>query len=170
VPVPLGPVKDGPRAHPRFLLERPRIAALIGAIVVEWAYIENSLADVFERAGSTTMYRDDVSLAQIRRIHTLGGRISQIDKRLALHVVGTAKESFDAMIAEIRAASADRNMIAHGNWHMTDDFRDDLVRIDETGAHIRYTEQDYADIFDRVIAIRNKVHDFVILVHHAEKR
>ncbi len=158
------------RASPQHLLERPKLAALIGTIAAEWGYIDRSLITLFERANSSTPYKDEVAVTVFDALSNLSLRLDLMEKILKLRVSADLVCEFQGLRIEIGKRSRERNMVVHASWSITDDLPDDLVSIDNvTGVATRYTEHDLKQTLDRITMVRNKLNDYVVRVANAPK-
>lgn len=161
------------RGSPKHLLERPKIAALIGTIACEWAYIEQTLRCIFDVAQSPSMGMvqpsDPVAVAVFATIMSFPPKIDLIETVLRL-CVPTVAIDFSSMRPDLRKAYGCRNLAVHTSWQLSDAHPDDLIMVEIDGTAVRYTERDFTDMLDRLVPIRNRVHDFQITVSCAPKK
>lgn len=172
MPQPIHKIGASYTTSPKILLERPKLATLIGAIACEWAYVEQCLLDIFDRAQSPSAgvahARDPVALAIFDTIIAYAARIDLIETVLRLCVPSKAAD-FTGKKAELRKAYASRNLVVHTSWNICADYPDDLILLEIDGKAIRYTEGDFWDTLERITVIRIWIHDFLIAVGHAPK-
>ena len=177
MPQPIKP-KAGASAFsaPECLLQRPKLAALIGTIVAEWAFIDRTLAFIFNVTTSDhplpNQYHqiDPVAAAVFDTLVTFPAKIAVVKSVLNLRASDELKEEFEEICAEIRNRSKERNTVVHASWSISDQYPDDLITFKTDGSWIKYTEKDLLDILARTIEIRNKANDFSISIANSQKK
>lgn len=163
-------------AAPKSLLHRPKLAALIGTIVAEWSYIEQSLAYIFNvaAAGKPSPIGghsiDPIASAIFDTLVGFPARISVVKSVIKLRASDELKNEFNALHNKMLKRSKERNTIAHACWNISDQYPDDLVTFDIDGSWIIYTEKDLSDILERTVEIRNQVNDFSVRFGNSEKK
>jgi hypothetical protein len=156
---------------PRCLLERPKLAVLIGTVAAEWGYIDGCLVDTYERAISDQMGRDAVAVSVMETLSSLALKLQLIIKVLQMRVPKELCDHFAMNVAPLlRNGSKERGRLLHGDWGTSDDYPNDLILKEASGRLLRYTEKDLRDTLDRITPIRNAANDMVIKTHHAPKR
>ena len=158
-------------AYPKCLLQRPKLAALIGTIAAEWGFIEECLVDTYERAITDKMHRDAVAVAVFETMSSLHLKTQVIAKVLRMRISADIGDEFETTLAPLlREAAKERADILHGSWQISDDYPNDLIFKESSGRLMRYTEKDLTMILDRIIPVRNAANDFAIKIHHAPKK
>jgi hypothetical protein len=120
----------------RSTLERPKCAALLGAICAEWSNAESFLGELYGRLlfGDFAGYPEDQmgGLAA----YAAFDKVTSVKTRIAMLNV-TAKERgifpepilkrFAALLKNVQSAGDDRITAAHGKWGVCDDLTTALV-------------------------------------------
>lgn len=162
------------RGGPKIILERPKLAALIGAIAAEWGDIDNLLADIFNFVSLSRPIpigahsRSDLAHAIFDNLVAFPIRIEVIASVMKLRMTLEIQDEFFALAQQIRRKASERNDLIHARWHICDKYPDDLIQI-ENGEWIRYTENDLTDRLNRSVQMTMCVSDFSIKVAHAPK-
>jgi hypothetical protein len=160
------------RGFPKHLLERPMIAALIGTIACEWAYVEHTLRATFDIAHSPEagmgVSSNPVAIAIFETIVAFPPKLDLIERVLRL-CVPTVAEEFKELRPDLRKAYGVRNLAVHTFWQLSDAHPDDVIMLEIDGKAVCYAEKDFANLLDRIVPVRNRLHDFHIAVAHAPK-
>ena len=157
------------RAFPKHVLERPKLAALLGAIAAQWGFVDRSLLDIFERATSKSFHRDEVATTIFDTLGAQGPKLDLIERMIELRLPDETKKKWKAIRKMIRDRSGERNPLIHGAWNISDAHPHELILLKVSGQAILYTERDFVEILDRVVELSNSVNDFVIEVANAKK-
>ena len=170
------PIPDGRDVsldfRPHALLQRPKLAPYIGAILMHWNEIESHmgifLAALLGAEARTVM---SVFLA----LQTDGGRKTTIDTVTKLRLSAADLARFKDIQKNVGGRYSERNKAAHGAWGISPHYPDDLVwydpretveafpdimraelrsevaaRMKEVNENVRiYNEKDFLDILDR---------------------
>ncbi|MEP3279380.1 MAG: hypothetical protein ABJN26_25450 [Stappiaceae bacterium] len=160
------------RSGPQTVLERPQLAALLGAITAEWGTIENLVADIFNIVSLSKPIpiaaRSKSELANLIFSHfrNFSSQIELIKSVMKLRVDNEVISEFDQLSREIRSRSKMRNDLVHTKWHVSDDYPEDLIKI--SGKYwIRYTEPDLQEILNQSTNTRNNAFNFTIRLSHS---
>ena len=135
----------------RVLLERPRLAQLLGAITGEWGRIDNTLIElyVFASVGKTYFSDPDsepgIRHAAFDRITSFRGRCDVISEILKMRRLNAIKDEFDKCAQNSAKVLRRRNLIVHANWFISADYPNDLLR-KHRERFTRYTEKDFEGI------------------------
>lgn len=153
--------------HPNFgsksMLERPKLATLIGVIAGEWAYLEADLAFLYCILISGTIQPIPPDL--LRGPHMLGLQIYEVLentqkriellKSLAEHVLANNEPLLghikETLLPEIRRAAKRRNTILHAVWGVSDVYPDALLYIPASAKWMVYKESDFNEAIDLII-------------------
>lgn len=172
------PVKDPTglvaRGGPGTLMERPQLAAYIGAVAAEWGSIDNLLKEIFNSITLAKPIKGGAQRVSIladtifSNFVTYHSRIQTIESVMKLRMASDICEEFDKLGNQTRRQSSIRNNLVHIEWQVCDAFPDDLITIKDE-KWIRYTEPDLLHILNLSVDLRNLVSDFSIKVFHAPK-
>ncbi len=165
----------------RCVLGRPNCAMLIAAISAEWAYVEENLTLLFSAAmgshtltedGAASINRNWVAIVTMNELKSIRIRLNIIEKSLIVLLPQELQSDWNGLAKEINNRAKDRNIIVHAAWGISDIYPDDLVLEDERGKRMRYNEQDFVQILDRISLVYVRIHDFMhrVLKAQREKR
>ena len=164
------------------VLQRPALAALIGAIAAEWTQVEAGLVALIAGAfGATSTHTDGgysinnnwVAHAAIAKSETIRVRLKILDATFGELVRGTSVEAaWIQLRADLEGRSKERNKIVHGIWVLAEDFPDDVLLAEEGGRLLRYTEADFKDVLARISKVSGDCHNVLLktldAVHNKE--
>ena len=171
-PIPFKQDAQGFRSFPKVLLERQRLAALIGTIAAEWGYIDHMLVQIYDAALSHPggMYRsvNPVNVAVFETLGALGPRLDIIERVLKMRAPKLIADKFVQMRKDIRKSAGERAFYVHANWSISDDFPNDLIITSGQG-NVRYQEHDFLQALDRMVAMRLTIHHFYMEVQASTK-
>ena len=171
-PVPFKQDAQGFRSFPRVLLERQRLAALIGAIAAEWGYIDHMLVQIFDAAvshpGGKYRHVNPVNVAVFETLGALRPKLDIIERVLRMRVPKPIADKFVQMRKDIRKSAGERAFYVHASWSISDDFPNDLIITSGQG-NVRYQEHDFLQTLDRMVAMRLTVHNFYMGVQASIK-
>lgn len=158
-------------AYPKCVLERPKLAALIGTIAAEWGYIDECLVHLYERSITDTLYTDAVAVAVFETLSSLHLKTQLIAKVLKMRLPAAIATEFETTITpSLRNAARERAEILHGAWSVSDHYPDDLILKTSEGPFMRYTEKDLAAVLDRIIPVRNATNNFLVKAANTPKK
>ena len=163
------------RGGPKIILERHKLAALLGAISAEWGDIDTLFSNIFNLITFAKFIpigahsSSPLSSAVFdKSFISHSSKIDVIERILKLRYTKDIVEEFSKIAKEIRKKATSRNTLIHCTWQICDEYPEDLIQI-EKQKWIRYTERDFTDTLDRSIEIRNKLNDYFIKLSHTER-
>lgn len=164
------------RSYPKAILDRPKLAMLIGAISATWGEMDESIKRIFSFAsfakrGADGWYRSS-ELADIvyGSVEGLGAKTRHrlvqdvIDSTLTSDIGQELKD----ICKRYERLSRERNELVHSHFQLSDEYPDDLLVVGEKW--IRFTEADLLDRLNRHVELRNTVHDFLVRVSNAPRK
>jgi len=144
---------------PGVILKRPELAAQIGSICADWAFIEDNLAGFYSELMGFYLPTTPgfiapshpVGLQIFEEVLTIHSRTRLVYK-LAEWVI---KEPLilaqtRAVLNKIKKVSKGRNTVAHGVWGITDSEPDALILIPDFGHQMVYKKRDFELISDSI--------------------
>ena len=162
------------RGGPKVILERPRLAALLGAITAVWGDVDNLFSDIFNLITFAKFIpvgahsRSTLSSAVFDQSFTsYAAKIEVIKRVVAIRYPKKFHDEFDELTTDLRAKAKERNRLIHGAWQVCDKYPTDLIRIRDE-KWIRYTERDFNDVLERSVLTRNALNDFFIKLSHTK--
>ena len=157
---------------PSVILQRPELAALIGCVCADWAYIENSLIGLYGTLMGVYLPQPPgyepplhpVARQVLSEVQSIRSRISLV-KKLAEWVVTdlTLKKDMLEALDRLSKAAAGRNLVAHGLWGISDAEPDALILIPSFGHQMVYKKFDFDAIRENILTALQEVHR----VHYA---
>lgn len=163
------------RSGPKIVLERPRLAALIGAIASEWGAIDDDLGEIFDvlTTGTPTPQPrhsgSEVAAIVFSKFISLSAKLDVIRSVVGLRLTARNVGEFEELSRRMRKCAIERNKVIHARWMISDEFRDDLLT-ESAGHWLRYTEKYLEEVLDRTVALKGSVRDFLMLSHRREKK
>ncbi|QFY61556.1 hypothetical protein FZ934_14800 [Rhizobium grahamii] len=163
------------RGYPKVLLDRPKLAALIGAMAANWGEIDETIKFLFGAAAHSDHQNGGLTIDPIAGV--VFGSIEHLGLATRLDVIKAiipcrlGREyvaEFSDIAAEIRKRNPERNDVIHASWNICDEYPDDLILLRD-GQPYRYTFADLNDRLERAVATRNRLWDFAIKVANAPK-
>jgi hypothetical protein len=157
--------------RPRIILERPKLAALIGAIAAEWGTIDDCLVGIYDTAvshpGGVARAVNPVNVAVFEELGALNPRLDIIETVLKMRLPSLS-EKFAGLRKALRKSAGERAKFVHQNWSVSDDFPDDLC-VARGDGNVRYQEYDFTQALDRAVEMRKQVQDFLVESAHAPR-
>jgi hypothetical protein len=150
--------------NPKQLLERPRCAALIGAIVGEAAHIDRVLLQLFGSLISGSRSFDPVAPVVFEEVTALDPRLELVAAVLARRHPGNLGLEFHKLKRKVRKGVGWRNRVAHAAWHLSEQYPEDLIAIEPAGDWTLCTAADLHRILQVVTTTRVKLQDFHVKV------
>ena len=147
------------------LLERPRCAALIGAIVGEAAHIDRVLLQLFGSLVSGSWSLDPVAPVVFEEVTALDPRLELIAAVLARRYPGDLGLEFHKLKRKVRKGVGWRNRVAHTAWHVSGQYPEDLIAIEPAGDWSLCTVADLHRILQVIATTRVKLQEFHVKVH-----
>jgi len=163
------------RGGPKIVLERPRLAALIGAIASEWGSIDDDLGEIFDMltTGSPTPQPwhsgSAVAAVVFSKFTSLGSKLDVIRSVASLRLSAEDVGEFGELSEKLRRLAKERNKIVHAKWLISDEYPDDLLAV-SAGHWLRYTEKYFEEVLNRAVAVKGAVRDFLMLSYWREKK
>ena len=147
------------------------MAALIGTIAAESAYIDDCLVDTYERTVSDKLYRDTVAVAVFQSMTSLHQRLEVLSKVLRLCAPNAICKNFEEEVRPlVREAAGERAKVIHGSWEVSDDYPDDLILVEASGRLMRWTEKDLSALLDRMMPARGAAHKLATAAYGMGKK
>jgi hypothetical protein len=147
------------KAGPGTLLKRPELAALIGGICSDWAYLESLLCDFYRNLMGvylepTPGYEPPfhpVASQIFDEIQTIHSRV-QLVRKLAEWVIKDEKQRNDtlAVLEKLKKAGKGRNTVVHAVWGICDSEPDALILLPTFGHKLIYKKQDFEIIIEQI--------------------
>lgn len=146
-------------AGPGTLLKRPELAALIGSICSDWAYLESSLRMFY--AHLMGVYLDPtpgyelpshpVANQIFEEIQTINSRI-QLVRKLAEWVIKDEQQKNEVLdvLDKLKKAGKGRNTVAHAVWGICDSEPDALILLPTFGHKLIYKKRDFETIIEQI--------------------
>lgn len=163
------------RGGPKIILERPKLAALLGAISAEWGDVDTLFSSIFNLIAFAKFIpigahsRSALSSAIFDKSFTSYiSKIEVIKRLLKIRYSKNILVEFEKLTNDLRKKATARNTLIHCTWQICDKYPEDLIQIKDQ-IWIRYTERDFNDILDRSIEIRNALNDFFINLSHSKR-
>lgn len=162
----------------RAVLQRPACAVQIAAIVGEWAYVEEMLTLMFsasmgshtiDQNGSAHVNRNWTALVTMRELDSIHMRLRVVEETLVPLLPLELAEQWAALERVLRKRARERNLAAHASWGLSDQHPQDLILENDQGQTIRYTEQDFVDIVERIGAAYSDTDAFMKAVLAAQR-
>ena len=151
--------------------DRQACALQIATIVYEWAHVEQTLTMMFSSAmgahqfdadGTVHTFRDWTALAVMSTLDSLHARIQVVRAALIPRLTKNLLDDWERLERDIRGRARDRNLVAHSPWTISDEFPEDLLHSDQQGRVFRYSEQDFRDIMERIVATKKNTIAFMV--------
>ena len=163
------------RGGPKIILERPKLAALLGAISAEWGDIDTLFSDIFNLITFAKFIpigahsRSALSSAVFDQSFTsYKSKIEVIKRIIKLRYSKNILDEFEKLTTDIRKKAKQRNELIHCTWQVCDKYPEDLIQIPNQ-RWIRYTERDFNSTLNRSVLIRNALNDFFIKLSHSQR-
>lgn len=155
---------DGILHGPRVLLQRPELAALIGCICADWAYVEDSLAAFYGHLMGVYLPEypgfeppsHPVALQVMDELQSVHAKVSLV-KKLAGWIIKDENlklETF-SVLDKLRKAGEGRNMVAHGVWGICKTEPDALILISRVKGELVYKKQDFERVLEGIHKARS---------------
>lgn len=149
---------------PRTLLERPALAALLGAVAAEWAFLEQSVMGFYAYLMGRYLPRlpgwsapvHPVALQVFDTLETQRLRLDLL-RKLTKWIVRDASlvvELDDQVLPAIRKAGVLRNTLLHSSWGISPAYPEAIIRMPVFGHQLVYQATDLNEAIDRIIAAR----------------
>ncbi len=151
---------------PGITLKRPDLAALIGCICSNWAFVESSLSHFY--AHLMGIYLDSppgyeppshpVAYQIFDEIQTIRSRV-QLVKRLVDWVIKDDKQKNDTLdvLEKLRKAGKGRNKVAHGVWGICESEPEALILLPSFGHKLIYKKSDFELIIEQINAAKKEL-------------
>lgn len=168
MPQPVRVIQGTATAKPKVVLDRPKLAALIGALAAEWGFIDRTLADTFNLIGFAKPVpvgahaTDPLAAAVFDALISLPTRLAALQAVVKLRLPDAEVEDFEKIAKELRRRAIERAEYIHSSWNISSDYPDDLIVIQPDGTWVRYTEKCFHAALDRTLAIRGRLIDFCV--------
>ena len=163
------------RGGPKIILERPKLAALLGAISAEWGDIDTLFSEIFNLITFAEFIpigahsRSALSSAVFDQSFTsYKAKIEVIKRILKIRYSEDIFHIFEKLTTELINKANQRNILIHCTWQICDKYPEELIQI-KNQKWIRYTERDFNDTLDRSVLIRNTLQDFLIKLSHTQR-
>jgi hypothetical protein len=144
---------------PRMLLQRPNLAAMIGCVCAEWAYVENSLVMFYALLMGTYLPRHPefepslhpVALQVLDEVQSINAKVNLV-KKLADWMIKNEEQKADvlAVLEKLRKSGVGRNLVAHGVWGISESEPDALILIPIFGERQIYKIRDFELILEKI--------------------
>lgn len=154
------------------ILERPSLAALLGAVAAEWALLENWVMHLYAYLLGVYLprvpgFEPPIHPVALQVFDTLETQRLRLDllKKLAGWVLkdpALLKELNTVVIESIRKAAKLRNTLLHSQWGVAAEYPDALVLLPTFGHQMAYEEADFQEAIDRIIDARKSIGAFTV--------
>lgn len=162
MPQPFGKKSPTLTAHPKHLLERPRMAALLGTISSETGQIDRMLLSLFGSLLSGGPIIDSTAPMVFDAVPALTTRLALIHEAIYRRKGKDSAEEFSLIAKQIRKVAIERNKLVHAAWNLAKEYPDDLIMTVPDLPSIRYTEKDFQQTLDRIIVAQSMLRDFLV--------
>jgi hypothetical protein len=170
-PIPFRQGAAGIVSTPQCILQRLKLAALIGALGAEWGEVDQMLVWTYDALishdGGVVRAANPVNIAVFETLGALNSRLDIIQSVIKIRTPSLFEE-FIPLRKFIRDRAGERGKYVHGHWAISDDFPDDLIVTSGAG-NVRYQEHDFKQALDRATEVRVKVLDFHIRACYAPR-
>lgn len=168
--------------HPAAVLQRPKHAALIGAIAAEWTQVELALTRLLAGAFGKTLFdaagepqdvqHHPVALAAMKAAESIRARLRIFELSLTPMLSGTTlQQRWEELQTALKRRARERNKIVHGHWGISDEAPNDLLLLDD-GHYYRFTAEDLEGTLTRCLETKLSVidltRDVMKAVHQGE--
>ena len=155
---------------PRRLLERPKLAALLGVIASEWSALESHMTFLYGTLLGKYVPHDRLNGPPV---HPIGFQIfetlpsqhlrKELIQKLAktLIVDAVLLQELANLMKTLRIASDTRNELVHADWGINNDiYPNELLKIRAPGKFLVYNESHLNEAVDLIIAAGDAVIEF----------
>ena len=163
------------RGGPKIILERPKLAALLGAISAEWGDIDTIFSCIFNLITFAKFIpigahsRSAFSSAVFEQSFTsYKSKIEVIKRIIKLRYSKDILNEFERLTTVLLDKAPQRNKLIHCTWQICDDYPEDLIQIPNQ-KWMRYTERDFNDTLNQSVQIRNDLNDFFVKLSHSQR-
>jgi len=165
------------RGYPKVLLDRPQMAAFVGTIAGTWGEIDETLRYIFNVVSYGQPSGNGISVTIDELTDDIYDSVAQFGLKTRLDLVGSViahrlseehHERYQNISTEIRQRARERNELIHAQWHICDEFPDDLIQFKHSKP-FRYTPKELEDRLERAVSTRNKIWDFSIVCSSAPR-
>lgn len=154
----------------RQILQRPSLAALLGAVAAEWASLESWVMNLYAFLMGVYLPRmpgfeppiHPVALQVFDTLETQRLRLELL-RKLANWIIkdpALLEELDKVVIDSIRKAAKLRNTLVHGQWGIAAEYPDALILLPTFGHQLAYHESDFNEAIDKIIDARKLVGSF----------
>lgn len=176
-------VKIGTSVHSggRQVLQRPSLAALLGAVAAEWASLESWVMHLYGFLMGVYLPRvpgfeppiHPVALQVFDTLETQRLRLELL-RKLANWVIKDAdllSELDEVVLDSLRKAAKLRNTLVHGQWGIATEYPNALILLPTFGHQLAYQESDFNEAIDKIIDAKKAVGSFHNkALEHLEKK
>lgn len=148
---------------PRTLLKRPELAALIGCVCADWAYIESSLTMFYGHLMGVYLPKHPefeppthpVALQVLGEIQSIRSKVSLV-KKLADWIIKDEVQKKDVLsvLDRVQRAGEGRNLVAHGVWGVCESEPEALILMPTFGHLMIYKKQDFELILQKIQGVK----------------
>lgn len=147
----------------RVILERPRCASLLGAILAEWNNLEVEMAYEYSAylfgpsLGGLITNSATVAIASFERINSFQQKIGILRGSASLRGIADDKmPEYRIALQNCQEKYSSRNALAHGRWAISDDYPEAIISIrdirNKSQAWV-YSETELHDMLEDVAAL-----------------
>jgi hypothetical protein len=155
---------------PRMILQRPALAALLGAIAAEWAVLENKVIFLYVYLMGGYLPRVEgfeppvhpLALQVFDTLETTHHRLELL-RKLAEWVLKDESlivELRETVFVSVRSAAKVRNTAVHSLWGIAPEYPDALIYMPVFGHQLAYAESDFQQAIDRIVEAHQLVGRF----------
>lgn len=156
----------------RIVLERPKLAALLGAIAAEWGSLEVDIIEMYAAVMGYGYIRypsagdrgfipaHPVALQVFDAIESRHHRMLLLAKLISWVFPDQAEEFRKEVEPAIRRAASGRNKFEHAAWGLCPKYSNALIHVPTFGHFVAYYESDFNKALDGIIEARNMVRKF----------
>ncbi len=156
--------------RPRVILERPQLAALLGAVTAEWSRLDHDVTFLYANLMGGYLPTLEgfvpplhpVALQAFDTLETQYHRLELLEK-LAKWVVrdeSLLSDLVDTVIPGIRSAAKLRNTLVHANWGIAGEYPDGLINNPIFGHNLVYKATDFDEAIERIASASKAARDF----------
>jgi len=172
-PIPAGVVKSY-FTDPKLVRDhRPECLTAIGLVALSWTRLEGQfgsmIAGVLGRTsrsrggGSYGINPNWIMTAVMGEAETIRARIKIVDAVLGRLLEGSdLAAEWTALTERLYKRARDRNTVVHAEWAWSDEVPEIIMKVAKDGRLERWTEADINQCFERIGALTNDLHAFML--------
>ena len=163
---------------PNLLLDRLDLAAQIANTCSNWVLIEQDLAWIYSLLMGLDLPTQSDGNVQIHPIgflifealHTIQQKLDFLRRLLQWRKLEDELVHFnDALCKTIRKRANERNIIAHGQWGVSETLPNDLILVGRDMSYV-YRKDDFEQLAARTLELHEQLQTFLVSIHEKLKK